>query len=626
MYTFPTKYDVIVIGGGHAGCEAALATARLGCSTLLLSINLDTIAQMSCNPAIGGLAKGHLVREIDALGGEMAKIIDRTAIHFRMLNTRKGPAVWAPRAQADKKAYQFAYKQVIEQQSNLDVKQELVTGIATSENSVEGVITANGITYRSRSVILCSGTFLNGLIHIGDTSYESGRAGEFPSVKLSQSLEKIGFKLGRLKTGTPPRINANSIDLSRIAEIQHGDPAPFCFSYSNDPATFSGRLEQIPCYITFSTEKTGEIIRANIDRSPLFSGKIKGTGPRYCPSIEDKIVRFPHRRRHQIFLEPEGLNTGEVYVNGCATSLPYDVQIEVLHSIEGLESAQMMRPGYAVEYDFAPPDQIDFSLETRLVQNLFFAGQINGTSGYEEAGAQGLIAGINCVKKLKGEGPIILERSDAYIGVLIDDLVLKGTKEPYRMFTSRAEYRLLLRQDNADLRLMETGHRAGLISDEKFQLLRAKKEKIESSIKLLNKTYTSNNTTLAGLLRRPEMTFQKLNEEYPKKIERPGPEVERQVELEIKYEGYIRRQRENVEKFQRMEHILIPESIDFSKVPGLRNEAIEKLTAIKPKSLGQALRISGISPADISVLMVQISRDKRGPSNATGPRRQQHLP
>ena len=626
MYTFPTKYDVIVIGGGHAGCEAALATARLGCSTLLLSINLDTIAQMSCNPAIGGLAKGHLVREIDALGGEMARIIDRTAIHFRMLNTSKGPAVWAPRAQADKKAYQFAYKQVIEQQSNLDVKQELVTGIATSESSVEGVITANGITYRSRSVILCSGTFLKGLIHIGDTSYESGRAGEFPSVKLSESLEEIGFKLGRLKTGTPPRINAKSIDLSRIAEVQHGDRQPFCFSYSNDPATFSDRLEQIPCYITFSTEKTAEIIRANIDRSPLYSGKIKGTGPRYCPSIEDKIVRFPHRKRHQIFLEPEGLNTEEVYVNGCSTSLPYDVQIEVLHSIEGLENAQMMRPGYAVEYDFAPPDQIDFSLETRLVENLFFAGQINGTSGYEEAGAQGLIAGINCARKLSGDKPVVLERSDAYIGVLIDDLVLKGTREPYRMFTSRAEHRLLLRQDNADLRLMETGHRAGLISDEKFQLLRAKKEQIAAGIKLLNETYTSNNTTLAGLLRRPEMTFQKLCEEYPEKTDRPGPEVERQVELELKYEGYIRRQRENVEKSRRMEHLLIPESIDFAKVPGLRNEAIEKLTAIKPKSLGQASRISGISPADISVLMVQISRNKRGRSNKAGPGRQQHLP
>lgn len=608
MYHYPQQYDVIVIGGGHAGCEAALAAARLGCSTLLMTINLDTIAQMSCNPAIGGLAKGHLVREIDALGGEMAKITDRSTIQFRMLNTRKGPAVWAPRAQTDKKAYQFAYKHTVEKQPGLDVKQEMAIEIATSDNSVSGVVTRNNVIYSTRAVVLCPGTFLRGRIYIGKTTFPSGRVGEYSAMELSDSLEKIGFRIERLKTDTPPRLHSRTIDYSGL-EVQYGDPEPYCFSHAHDPATFKDRLPQVPCYITYTNSTTAKIIRDNLHQSPFYTGKIKGVGPRYCPSIEDKIVRFSHRERHQFFLEPEGLHTEEVYVNGCTTSLPYEVQLAFIQSVPGLERAQIMRPGYLVEYDYSPLDQLNFSLETKVVENLFFAGQINSTSGYEEAGSQGLIAGINAAMKIKENPPVILERSQAYIGVLIDDLVLKGTIEPYRMFTSRAEYRLLLRQDNADLRLMEIGHRIGLIGDRQFEKLRKKKEQIQSYIEKLRAT-SIDHTNLAKILRRPEMNLADLCAEYPNKIESPSKEVSRQVELEIKYEGYIKRQRKLVGKFQRMENIKLPESIDYLSIKGLKNEAAEKLARIRPQSLGQASRISGVTPADINVLMIHLSKNR----------------
>ena len=603
MFDYPKKYDVIVVGGGHAGCEAALSSARMGMSTLLLTINLDTIAQMSCNPAVGGLAKGHLVREIDALGGEMAKITDRSTIHFRMLNTRKGPAVWAPRAQADKKAYQFAFKQALEKQENLDVKQAIVTGILTDNGRAAGVATAGGIRYLGQAAILCTGTFLNGVIHIGLESFPSGRAGEVPSVELSESLRSLGFSLGRLKTGTCPRLNARTIDFSRLVE-QPSDSGSARFSY----ADVGPRLAEVPCFITHTSKRTAEVIRSNLDRSPLYSGKIKGTGVRYCPSIEDKIIRFPEKESHHIFLEPEGLNTEEIYVNGASTSLPYDVQIEMIRSIRGLEKAEIMRPGYAIEYDFAFPDQIKATMETKLVEGLYFAGQINGTSGYEEAAAQGLMAGINAVLKLKGEAPFFLDRSEAYIGVLIDDLVVKGTNEPYRMFTSRAEYRLLLRQDNADIRLAKYGRQLGLVGDDFFRSVEEKRAAIELEVARL-RTVFDGSASLAQILKRPEATYEELRARFPEKARSFSDEVQRQIELEVKYEGYIGRQKEQIERFQKMESRLIPSSVDYSTIKGLRKEALEKLTRIRPRSLGQASRISGVSPADISVLMVWLKKN-----------------
>ncbi len=605
MFDYPKKYDVIVVGGGHAGGEAALSSARMGMSTLLLTINLDTIAQMSCNPAVGGLAKGHLVREIDALGGEMAKITDRSTIHFRMLNTRKGPAVWAPRAQTDKKAYQFAFKQALEKQENLDVKQAVVTGILTDDGKAVGVTTAGNIRYFGRAVILCTGTFLNGVIHVGLESFPSGRAGEVPSVELSDNLRYLGFSLGRLKTGTCPRLNARTIDFSRLVE-QPSDSGSARFSHTDA----GPRLADIPCFITHTNRRTAEVIRNNLDRSPLYSGKIKGTGVRYCPSIEDKIVRFPEKESHHIFLEPEGLNTEEIYVNGASTSLPYDVQIEMIRSIRGLENAEIMRPGYAIEYDFAFPDQLRATMETKLVEGLYFAGQINGTSGYEEAAAQGLMAGINAALKLKGEPPFFLDRSEAYIGVLIDDLVVKGTSEPYRMFTSRAEYRLLLRQDNADLRLTRYGHKFGLVGDDFFRSVEEKRATIESEVGRL-RTVFDGPSSLAQVLKRPEVTYQELRGRFPDKVGSFSDETERQIELEIKYEGYISRQKEQVERFQKIEGRLIPPSIDYSTMKGLRKEAVEKLTRLQPRSLGQASRISGVSPADISVLMVWLKKNGR---------------
>jgi len=602
MFDYPKEYDVIVVGGGHAACEASLASARMGMSTLVLSINLDTIAQMSCNPAVGGLAKGHLVREIDALGGEMAKITDRSTIHFRMLNTSKGPAVWAPRAQTDKKAYQFGFKHALEKQDNLDVKQALVTSILTDRRKVAGVTTRGHVRYSGRAVILCTGTFLNGVIHIGLESFPSGRAGELPSVELSDSLRSLGFALGRVSTSTPPRINARTIDFSRVVE-QPPDPHAARFSHT-DPGPSLGSAS---CFITYTNERTAEIIRGNLGRSRLISGKVKATGVRYCPSIEDKIVQFPDKESHRIFLEPEGLNTEEIYLNGAFTGLPYDVQLAMIRSIEGLEKAEIMRAGYAIEYDFAFPTQLRVSMETKLIEGLYFAGQINCTSGYEEAAAQGLMAGINAALKLRGEDPFFLDRSQAYIGVLIDDLVSKGATEPYRMFTSRAEYRLLLRQDNADLRLTRYGHKLGLVGDDLYRSVEEKRAAVESEIARL-KTIFDGASSLSQLLKRPRVTYSDLKARFPDKVRSFPDETEKQIELETKYEGYIERQKRQIERFQKMESKLIPSSIDYAAIRGLRIEAVEKLGKIQPRSLGQAARISGVSPADISVLMVWLRR------------------
>ncbi len=588
MFTYPQKYDVIVVGAGHAGCEAALATSRMSLSTLLLTINLDTVAQMSCNPAIGGLAKGQLVREIDALGGEMGKNIDQTGIQFRMLNTNRGPAVWGPRAQADKKSYQFNLKYTLEKQKNLDLKQELVEEIAVKNKKAIGVITHNQILYPGKTIIVTTGTFLKGLIHIGELKIAAGRAGEFPAEKLSANLRKIGFEIGRLKTGTPPRINKNSIDFSRT-EIQKGDKKPSPFSFSTEKITQS----QIPCHITYTTEKTNKIIRKNLHRAPLYTGQIKGTGPRYCPSIEVKIVNFPEKERHQIFLEPEGKNTGEIYLNGLATSIPVDVQLDVLRTIAGLKNAVMMRPGYAIEYDFVFPYQIKATLETKLIENLYFAGQINGTSGYEEAAAQGIMSGINAALKIKGKSPFILDRSQAYIGVLIDDLITKKITEPYRMFTSRAEYRLLLRQDNADLRLMEYGHKFGLIKKEQFERLEEKKRMIKEELS-------------RGRIH-PTRGLDKLS---PYRGNYLNKEVARQVEIELKYAGYIKRELKSIKRFKAAEKKRIPTNFDYATLYGLSSEAREKLIKIKPLSFGQASRIDGLRQSDLSILLIHLEKTR----------------
>ena len=601
------SYDVIVVGGGHAGCEAALVSARMGMQTALLTMNLDTIAQMSCNPAIGGLAKGQLVREVDALGGEMGKVIDATGIQFKLLNASKGHAVRSPRAQADKKLYQFTMKGRLEDQVNLSLRQDSIEDIIVHDKGMLALAGKSGTSYRAKAVIITTGTFLNGLIHIGNSQLKGGRSSEPSADKLSKSLQNLGFELDRLKTGTPPRLNGNSINYGILQE-QVGDEQPTAFSFSTEKI----HRPQIKCYITYTNSLTHEIIRSNLDRSPNFTGQIKAVGPRYCPSIEDKITRFPDKDHHQIFLEPEGLDTTEVYCNGISTSTPFDVQEAMVHSIKGLENADITRYGYAIEYDYVPPTQIKPSLEAKNVENIFMAGQINGTSGYEEAAAQGIMAGINAVLKIKGCEPFILGRSEAYIGVLIDDLVTKGTQEPYRMFTSRAEYRLVLRHDNADRRLMKYGHRHGLINKKQLTELLEREKSISETIEYLEYSKRGEDSLLK-LLKRPNMCFKDLLEiDSDLRKRNISVPVQEQVEIEAKYEGYINRQKQQIEKFKKMEKLSLPPYFHYDSIPGLRKEAQQKLGRFRPVSLGQASRISGVSPADISILMVYlVSKSKK---------------